>query len=214
MTPCPERPSKVSKPSRTSAGVAGSISIIGPKRLGAILAVARVAFAPASFLLQLLDLFRSLRFGPILIEFLPSFAAERLEIRALRAGHRLVFCYPLVGIFLRIECCRWYIWRNVVVFHQGRFVSARTAGLAENSQSALRAMSWRRLPILESVIYAISAVTRRYSASYRGRMRSAENCSSARLRLPSPSSRARSGDSISVSKPAAAAVTSPSGYRG
>ena len=82
------------------------------------LVVSRGALTPASFLLQLLNLFRSFRFGPILIELFASFAAECLEIRALRASHRLIFCYPFVGIFLRIECCRRHVWRNVVRFHQ------------------------------------------------------------------------------------------------
>jgi hypothetical protein len=45
--------------------------------------------------LQFLDLFRPFRFGPILIVFFPGFAPERLEVRALRADHRLNFCYPL-----------------------------------------------------------------------------------------------------------------------
>jgi hypothetical protein len=67
------------------------------------LALGRTCLATPSLLLQLIDPFRSFRFGPSFVEFFSSFAAQRLEIRALRAGHRLIFCYPLVGIFLRIE---------------------------------------------------------------------------------------------------------------
>ena len=67
------------------------------------LALGRAGVATPSFLLQLVNFFRSFRFGPLLIEFFPGFAAERLEIGALRASHRLVFCYPLVGIFLWIQ---------------------------------------------------------------------------------------------------------------
>src|SRR5207249_6569211 len=58
------------------------------------------------------------------------------------------------------------------------------------------------------------ATTRRYNASYRGTTRSAENLSLTRVRLRSPSSRARFGDSTNASKAAAAAVTSPKGYSG
>ena len=105
------------------------------------LVVSRGTLAPASFLLQLLDLFRSFRFGPILIEFFASFAAERLEIRALWACHGLIFRYPLVGIFLRIECCRRYIWRNVVGFHQRQIRFRSCRWICRNSQSALRATS-------------------------------------------------------------------------
>jgi len=66
-------------------------------------AACRAALATPSLLLQLLDLFRTFRFGPIFVVFFPGFAAQRLEIGALRASHHLIFCYPLVGVFLRIE---------------------------------------------------------------------------------------------------------------
>jgi hypothetical protein len=67
------------------------------------LAVGRTALATPSLLLQFFDLFRSFRFGPGVVEFFPSFAAQRLKIGALRASHWLIFCYPFVGIFLGIE---------------------------------------------------------------------------------------------------------------
>ena len=76
----------------------------------------------------------------MLIEFFPSFAAERLEIRTLRASHGLIFCYPLVGIFLRFSAAGGTSGGTSSAFIKGRFVSAPAAGLAENSQSALRAM--------------------------------------------------------------------------
>ena len=67
------------------------------------LSVGGTAFAAASFLLQFFDFLRSFRFSPIFVEFFPSFTTERLQVRTLRASHRLVFCDPLIGIFLRIE---------------------------------------------------------------------------------------------------------------
>jgi len=89
------------------------------------LAAGRTTLATPSLLLQLLDLFRSFCFCPILVEFFPGFAAERLEIRALWPGHWLIFCYPLIGIFFRIEWRRRHIWRNIVGFHQ-RQIRARS----------------------------------------------------------------------------------------
>src|SRR4030095_7937002 len=80
------------------------------------LAIGRTRLTTPSLPLQVFDLLRSFRFGPSFIEFFPSFAAQRLEIGALRASHRLIFCYPLVGIFLRIECRGRHIWRNIVGF--------------------------------------------------------------------------------------------------
>ena len=44
------------------------------------LAFGATGFATASFLLQPVDLFRRFRFGPVLVEFFSTFAAERLEI--------------------------------------------------------------------------------------------------------------------------------------
>ena len=49
-------------------------------RLQGRLAFSRTGHATPSFLLQFLDLFRSFRFGPVLVEFFSGFAAERLEI--------------------------------------------------------------------------------------------------------------------------------------
>ena len=49
-------------------------------RLQHRLAFSRTDLATPGFLLQLLDLFRSFRFGPVLVEFFSGFTAERLEI--------------------------------------------------------------------------------------------------------------------------------------
>ena len=68
------------------------------------LAISRTRLTTPSRVLQLFDLFRSFRFSPTFVEFFSSFAAKRLEVGALRASDWLIFCYPLVGIFLRIEC--------------------------------------------------------------------------------------------------------------
>jgi hypothetical protein len=51
------------------------------------LAISTSAFAAPGLLLQFLNLFRSFRFSPIFVEFFPSFAAQRLHMRAPRANY-------------------------------------------------------------------------------------------------------------------------------
>jgi hypothetical protein len=52
---------------------------------------------------QLIDALRRLSLGQSVVEFLSRFATERLQIRPLRVGHRLVAGLPLIGIALN----RW-----------------------------------------------------------------------------------------------------------
>src|SRR4030095_2742102 len=85
---------------------------------------------------QLFDLFRSFRFSPTFVEFCSSVAAKRLEVGALRASHWLIFCYPLVGIFLRIECRGRHIWRNIVCFHQSQILAGPQRWPCDNASEA------------------------------------------------------------------------------
>ncbi len=61
------------------------------------------------FFLKLVDFFGRLRFGQIFIKLLTGFAAERLEIGALRAGHRLAAGGPVVRILLWILHCGLFV---------------------------------------------------------------------------------------------------------
>jgi hypothetical protein len=54
------------------------------------------------FAFQFLDFFRRLRFGEVVGHFFAGLLCERVEVRALRAGHRLIAGDPVLGILLRI----------------------------------------------------------------------------------------------------------------
>src|SRR5829696_551954 len=59
-----------------------------------------VRSAPAGALLQFLDALGGLGLRQVTVDLLARLAAQRLEVRLLRAGHRLVARHPVLGVFL------------------------------------------------------------------------------------------------------------------
>src|SRR5687768_3588842 len=59
---------------------------------------AATRLGPASLLTQVIDALRCLRLREVLVGLLAGLIGERLHVRALRAGHRLVAGGPLVRV--------------------------------------------------------------------------------------------------------------------
>src|SRR5918999_887311 len=86
--------------------------------------------ATTRFLLQGLNAFRGLSFSEGLIHGLARLLTQRLQIRALRAGHRFIARSPVLRVFDRIPGGVGTIWGCITVFHCAVLLSLRVLGLS------------------------------------------------------------------------------------
>src|SRR5687768_14888350 len=62
-----------------------------------------LSWTPASLLLKLVDFFRGLSLGKIVLHFLSCLLSQRVQVGTLRSGHWLTPGRPLIGVLLHVS---------------------------------------------------------------------------------------------------------------